>query len=1333
MLRDRFRLHTRFRKLKQVVHKPDQRSTNKERLELDFLSLLEQAQQSAKLLSRRKSLNPFLNFPPSLPITEHRDAIVKALCQHQVIIVAGETGSGKTTQLPKFCLEAGLGRKGRIACTQPRRVAATSIARQVAEELHTEVGNQVGYRIRFSEKHSEQTLIQFLTDGMLLAETQSDRFLNQYDAIILDEAHERSLNIDFLLGYLKQLLPKRPELRLLITSASINTEHFSRAFYDAPVIEVYGRTYPVEILYRPLEDEKEESGDYTIIDSVSDSVREILDSTREGDVLAFLPGEQEIREVLDRLTPYKKNHAIMPLYGRLTAREQNRIFRDSQQRKVVISTNIAETSLTIPGIRYVVDSGLARISRYQPRTRVQRLPVERIARSNALQRAGRAGRVQSGICIRLFSEDTFAQMREYAEPEILRSNLAGVILQMLMLGLGESHSPGVERIASFPFLDPPSPAVIREGFRLLEELGAADEHFRLTLLGKQLARLPIEPQTARMLIAAREETALREVLVIASGLSIQDPREFPLEEKEKARQMHHAFVHPDSDFLTLLNIWNAYHDEWEMLGSENKMRKFCKRHFLSFVRLREWRDIHRQLVSNLKESRLLELNEKPADYGTIHRSILSGLLNCIARKKEKNRYRTAGGKEVHIFPGSTLFKKSQSWVLAGEQVETSRLYARKAANIEVEWLEPLGGRLCKKTYADPYFDPETGIVQVHENVTLHGLTIVSRRRVPFIRVNPTEATLVFIQEALVAERLNSRLPFFRGNRNLKRKYLEQDEKLRRNRLHDLEADQETFYRKHLRNVGSIHDLNRVLKKQRSSGNSDILFMSASDFPSMSGDPEPNEKDFPDHWECHGQLLAIKYVFSPGAENDGVTLRVHDAVAPHLHPHICDWQVPGCWEERVFYLLKTLPKALRRQLLPLAETAQTLKDHLRLPPECFESAYLESPHSHSTQPGFGFTDVLGDLIFRHFRVRVNQEDWNWVRIPEYLQPRIELLTNDGMVLCAGRNTSELLLLRLAELHNKPIEKPKGNESKAWRDAERTWALDYITNWNFELPRRISVDNPGGYALHGYPGLEQKEDRIRRHLFASPEEAEQNTLPALRYLLSLGVGAELAWMEHELSDLRNLHQKYAPFGSLSELKSDLRENLYGFLFDGPWIEERVEFEARIQEAQKKLGTLSTQYLPAFESLLDSFHETRIFLVKLAAERPVHSLDMMHSHLDQLLPRRFPRINPFVRWANLKRYLRAVRVRAERLQVNPEKDAEKFMNLRPWLNVFQQLEEVKLNAGERSALAEFRWLLEEFRVSLFAPELKTQVPVSARRLEKYILQNFPNHPLVFTSGPY
>ena len=1328
VLRSRFgRLSAKFKNLS------DPHPQSLEALETDYLKLLERAEVSKNKLERRKALQPRIVFPSELPISEHRDQILEALESHQVLIVSGETGSGKTTQLPKFCLEAGRGRRGRIALTQPRRVAATSISRQIAHELETEVGRMVGYRIRFSEKHSEETLIQVMTDGMLLAETRSDRFLDQYDTIILDEAHERSLNIDFLLGYLLQLLNKRRDLRLIITSASIDTDQFSKNFGNAPVIEVSGRSYPVEIQYQGLEESRIDSGEYTVIDAACDSVREVLEDSREGDLLVFLPGEQEIREVIERLSPYQQDHLLLPLYGRLTSKEQNRIFRVSPKRKVVVATNIAETSLTIPGIRYVIDSGTARISRYLPRKRIQRLQVELIAQSNALQRAGRAGRVGPGVCIRLYSEEVFEQLREYAEPEILRSNLAGVILQMLSLDLGHSNKKGPDRITSFPFMNPPPASAVREGFKLLDELGALDSDQRLNPLGRQLARLPIEPQIARMLLEALEEQALREVLVIAAGLSIQDPREFPLEEKEKARQMHRSFVHPDSDFLTLLNIWDRYHDEWESLRTENKMRKFCKKHFLSFVRLREWRDIHRQLTTVLKEARLLKLNQNPADYGAIHRSILSGLLNCIAQKIEKSQYRGAGGKEVYIFPGSALAKRSGNWILAAEQVETSRLFARKVANIEVEWLERLGGKLCRSIYSEPLFNEESGIVEASERVTLYGLTIVPRRSIPYARINRAEATRHFIQEALVSGRLRSRLPFFRNNRKLKQQLLDQDAKLRRNREHDLDAAQEAFYTERLHGIGSIHDLNRLLRNRKKEGADGFLMMKLDDFLQLADEELGSIEDYPDHWQSGEVRFPLKYEFLLGSDSDGVTLQARDENLSFLHPYALEWLVPGQWEERIFHLLKSLPKTTRRHFVPLGDSAKSLRADLKPPEGLDVSNSIQISESVKNRTGYSFIENLRLLVRETYRIHIPEEDWDWNRIPDYLKPRIEIRDSRNKIVHAGREGLELIRMRKAELKQSPQISISRDDSAVWKKAAMKWKLDEINGWNFELPREIEIENPGGPNLKGFPGLSINNERISRRLFGNSEEASRSTAPALYKMLSLAVGPDLAWMQKELSDLHELHALYAPFGSPEAMKEDLWQNLFQHLFEGSWISGSHEYESRIQEAQRKMESISGQFLPGFKSLLESYHLTQEELVKLKERSTQMDHNNLVEHVSNLLPSRFPAKIPFVQWNNLKRYLKAVRIRLDRLMQNPEKDLEKSMNLNPWIKILSQLKEENLNQQEKKALEELFWFVEEYRVSLFAPEVKTPVPVSPRRLEKFTRQHFPRHPLIFTAGPY
>ncbi len=714
--------------------------------------LLNEVQASVALREERRLYLPSINYPTELPITARKDDIVAAIRANQVVVIAGETGSGKTTQIPKMCLEAGLGIEAKIGCTQPRRVAALSISRRIAEELAVNWGREVGCKIRFDDRSSPHTYIKMMTDGILLAETQGDPLLSEYNAIIIDEAHERSLNIDFLLGYLKGLLAKRNDLKLIITSATIDTGAFSRAFNDAPIIEVSGRLFPVEVVYASFDEASDDRGDMTYIDAAVRATGQVLDEPHGGDVLIFMPGERDIRETGDLLEGRFGHEAeIVPLFGRLSAGDQQRVFAPTARRKIVIATNIAETSLTIPGIRYVIDTGLARISRYNPRTRTRRLPVEPVSQSNANQRKGRSGRVQDGVCIRLYSEEDFLARPAFQQPEIQRSNLAEVILRMKAFRLGE--------IETFPFLNPPSPAAIQGGYALLQELGALDEARALTALGNDLAHLPIDPTLGRMLLQSQREHATRELLIIAAGLSIQDPRERPLDQKDAAAAAHKKFTDPKSDFLTLLNIWNAVHDEWEKLRTQNARRKFCRAHFLSYLRMREWQDLHAQLHGALEKLDTVKLNESSADYAAIHRAILSGLLGHIALRKERNLYQATGNRQVSVFPGSALYDRGERrapaargkappkpastqqlpWIMAGEMVETSQLFARTVAGIDPLWIVQLAPHLCKVTHQNPRWVVAAGNVLVDEKTTLYGME-VNQRKVAFGNINPAEAT-----------------------------------------------------------------------------------------------------------------------------------------------------------------------------------------------------------------------------------------------------------------------------------------------------------------------------------------------------------------------------------------------------------------------------------------------------------------------------------------------------------------------------------------------------------------------------------------------------------------
>ncbi len=958
LLHDWVRLGSRLVRLLKDRHHPDKHEALLRRI-------MDEVRASIALREARRINVPGITYPPDLPITARKDEIVDAIRNHQVVVIAGETGSGKTTQIPKMCLEARLGISAMIGCTQPRRVAALSISQRIAEELNVTWGREVGCKIRFDDRSSAHTYIKLMTDGILLAETQGDPTLADYNAIILDEAHERSLNIDFLLGYLKGLLVRRQDLKLIVTSATIDTQAFSRHFDNAPIIEVSGRLYPVDVVYQPLDIESEERGDISYVDAAVDATERILLETDFGDVLIFMPGERDIRETSDQLEGRFAGEAeVIPLFGRLSAGDQQRVFSRASRRKIVIATNIAETSLTIPGIRYVIDSGLARISRYNPRTRTRRLPVEPVSQSSANQRKGRAGRVEAGVCIRLYSEEDFNARAPFTQPEIQRANLAEVILRMKAFGLGDMET--------FPFVQPPSPASISHGFALLQELGALDERRELTPLGRDLARLPVDPTIGRMLLQSQREHATQEMLIIAAGLSIQDPRERPLDQKEAAATAHRKFNDPRSDFIALLNIWNAVHDQWEKLRTQNARRKFCRQHFLSYLRMREWQDLYSQLHDALDSLGTLKLNESNAAYDAIHRSILAGLTGHVARREERNSYKAAGNRLITVFPGSALFDRSEparkssprntpvapkprssqpQWIVAGEIVETSQLFARTLAGIDPQWIFQLAPHCCKVTHQAPHWSATAGRVLVEEVITLHGLE-VQRRKVAYRNINPKEATSIFIRSALVEDNLvpknaprgvrsssaletedeaenvpsprtaNSAFRFLEHNRAIRQKIENWQTRVRRYDLANLDQALFEFYAKRLENVSGTHDLSRVIREQN---DPEFLCVHEADLaggPVSSYDTEA----FPDALPVGGQPVALAYAYAPGEEHDGVTIQLPFTLAQTASGSLLEWAVPGLREEKIATLLRALPKSIRRELMPFPpKVAEIVRD------------------------------------------------------------------------------------------------------------------------------------------------------------------------------------------------------------------------------------------------------------------------------------------------------------------------------------------------------------------------------------------------------------------------
>ena len=1250
--------------------------------------LVKRARSSSELLEKRRAHVPEPRYPSSLPIAGRRTEILQAIRDNPVVIIAGETGSGKTTQLPKMCLEAGCGIRGKIAVTQPRRVAALSIARRIAEELELEYGRHIGCKIRFRDQTSPETFIKVMTDGMLLAETQGDRDLSEYDAIVVDEAHERSLNIDFLIGYLRLLRQRRPELKIIITSATIDTETFSNAFDGAPIIEVSGRVYPVEVRYKPLDEGEQDSGECTYIDAAANAVDELLKASRQGDILVFMPSERDIRETRDKIERRRYPQTeILPLFGRLSAADQQRVFAQQDRRRVVIATNIAETSLTIPNIRYVVDTGLARVSRYNPRTHTQRLPIEAVAQSSAEQRKGRCGRVADGTCIRLYDEKDFLSRPEFAQPEIQRANLAEVILRMIDLKLGD-----IER---FPFIDPPQKSAIAGGFQLLHALGAIDEHRRLTGRGRDMARLPIDPTVSRMILQARDEHALSEVLIIASAISVQDPRDRPLEEQEAADQMHRRFRDERSDFIAYLNIWNAYHKQMEK-ASQNQMRKFCKAHYLSYVRMREWRDIHAQIHQTLREIGRFSFNSEHAEYDAIHRAVLAGLLGNIAQKKEGNIYRAARGRDVMIFPGSSLFKRPQketdstekegrapAWLVAGEIVETSRLFARTVARIHPEWLADLGSHLCRVSYDQPYWNARSGRVLVREKHVLYGLEVLSRR-VDYGRINPREATEIFIREALVPADIRTRHATLESNRRLCDKLETWQTRAHHVGTVDVEDAACRFYAERLEGVSSLHDLNRFLRNR----GSDFLQMSEEDILGTD-DGVFDQRSFPDALDLDGQALPLSYAYKPGESEDGITVKVPYKLAHALDEEVLEWLVPGLLQEKITALLRSLPKRIRKQLVPIPDKARTIAAQLK--------------RTHPT-----FVESLHEFVRTTYRIDVQLADWDADDVPDHLRMRVEIQSGNDATVAAGRD--------LASLKNELDQRETPAELDAWKKAADAWERRGLTQWDFgDLPERIEVAQVGGVPIYGYPGLAREEDgrAVSLCLYKKREDAERDSREGLACLCEIHLGDETAWLQRELKGLNALKDLYQSIASPQEMRERAYAHLEHYLFyrPRPLPLREADFTALLERARSAVRGLSERFLSLFEGLFKQRQELR-----LSGSRFAH----MSTELDRLLPGDFLSHTPYEQLAQLHRYLKALQLRAERAQLDPGKEQQRAALITPYqrrLDEFWQESEASLE--RRALVGEYRWMLEEYRVSVFAQELGTAHPISPKRLDKKLEQ--------------
>lgn len=1282
------------------------------------------------------------SYHEELPIHARRAEIIRAIKQHQIIVIAGETGSGKTTQLPKFLIDAGYGQCGLIGCTQPRRIAALSVARRIAEELGVTYGHEVGAKIRFTDQTRSDTRIKLMTDGILLNEIQDDPMLCAYQALIIDEAHERSLNIDFILGCLRQLCAQRKDLKLIISSATIDTASFSNAFNRAPIIEVSGRMYPVEMHYRPIDDMPTGEQERTFIEAAIELVHEIVTEQAEGDILVFLPGERDIHEMRRQLDgSLSRSCVLLPLYGRLGTVDQQRIFQPQGRRRIILSTNIAETSLTVPGIRYVIDSGLARISRYSAHSRTQRLPIEAIAQSSANQRAGRCGRVSNGVCYRLYSEADFDARPRFTPPEIKRSNLASVILRMLAYRLGD--------VRTFPFIDPPAEHAIRGGYRLLEELEAvyrepqhsAEERYRLTQQGRHLAQLPIDPTVARMLLQARQENVVDDVLVIAAGLSIQDPRERPVECAAEADAMHRRFIHKESDFLTLLNIWRAYHHEMERL-SQSKLRIFCRQHFLSYQRMREWRDIHHQLERILQSLTIVStgknsMREQPsavaempdhdsrgkgkhplteAGYAAIHRSILSGLLSNIACKQEGHQYRGPYNRKALLFPGSGLFDHNAAkqqrkatyaktgkspvaqtaapaWIVCGEWMETSRLFARTAARIEVEWIEQMAGDLLKLKYSEPFWSTQSAAALCKQRKILFGLEI-SRTNVSLSRVDADESTDIFVRNGLVELGIRERPEFLTHNVAICEQATSE---LARRRLgssllvHDRLFD---FYRQRLHAVGSYAELRRFAKRTQG-GRLEFLKASLDDLLPQTAADDCMDL-FPDSLTMGGRTLSVRYRHAPGDDADGVTVSVPLAQFDAIQQSTLDWAIPGHLEATIESLLRSLPKPIRIRLHPLKQRAAELRARVQ-------------PSKRS------LCEQLKDTLCAEFGIHSAKKDWAQSTIPRHLRPRIQVTGAQGEILCSGR---DLAALR-ASLDAKAVQLRAGaglHSLPAWRQATARIEREHLRGWNFDdLPEAIDLTGQAGLPLTAFPALVLDGEQVHLRLMSDQSSALEATQIAWPVLGEIVMGREIAWLRRELNALQALGTLLLPLGGFASIQAAAWAHIRRHLFAcaSPLPLQQSTFNQALARADRERPGIICKLRDRLHALLQARQEvSRLLQQKQTAKAIVYP--GMRAQMECIAPATVLEQCSFDELPHITRFLTAMQRRAERAKVNVQRDIERSKRVAPY--------EQRLNALKRSAqgyiqinaVKRYQILLEEFKVSVYAQELGTAQKVSEKRLD-------------------
>ncbi len=1269
MITDKQRFLRRLRKLRKKADNGSQLH--------DFKLLNRDIDASINQVRSRLEGRPAVSFPDNLPVSQQYDEIFSAIRDNQVVILCGETGSGKTTQLPKICLQLGLGSKGLIGHTQPRRLAARAVANRIAEELNTNLGEAVGYKVRFNDQTSENSYIKLMTDGILLAECHHDPYLNQYDTLIIDEAHERSLNIDFLLGYIKRLLAKRKDLKIIITSATIDPESFSRHFDDAPIINVSGRTYPVDVHYRPLTENKE------LPQGIADAVIELSKKDR-GDILVFLSGERDIREAADFLSRYLKNPSthtgifanteILPLLARQTAGEQNRIFHPASRRRIILSTNVAETSLTVPGIKYVIDSGLARISRYSWRSKIQRLPIEKISQASANQRKGRCGRVSEGICIRLYDEEDFNERDEFTIPEIQRTNLAAVILQMEHLQLGH--------INDFPFVEPPETRLVNDGYKLLHELGALTGKNKISKIGKKLARLPIDPRLGRMLIEAEQEASLTEVLIITSALATQDVRERPLERRQAADEKHAVFSEKQSDFMFYLNCWQAYHKNKKVL-TNNQLRKWCRQHFLSWMRFREWIDTHNQIKITLKELQF-KFNAQTSNYEAIHRALLTGLLGNIGFKEENKEYAGARNKKFHIYPGSCLFKRSSRWIMSGEIIETSRVYARINANIEPQWIEEKARHLLHYSYLDPHWQQRQAQVSALAQASLYGLILYSNRRVNYGPINSTQSREIFIHHALVKQEFDCNEDFFRHNKKLIEEILALEAKSRRLDILIDDNDLFAFYDRIIPETVYNGPSFKQWYKQCKPETRKKLFLSKEKLMQHKAE-NINDTMFPDYHTIAGMQFPLSYHFDTRHQHDGITLTTPVSGLTAINAQRCEWLVPGLLHAKMVALIRSLPKSIRKNFVPAPNFADA----------CFE-ALQASDLSLCTALSLHLKKMTG--------IDIPYDAWRTELLDTHFFLNFQVIDNKGKVIAEGRDLPEIKesLGDLAFSHETSIE-----DETEQKDIDAT-ILDTLPDTIEHISHGIKVI--------AYPALVKEGSKVSVKALASEQLANKETRSGLRQLFSNAAPAQIKHLRKNLPGIQNLCLKYASFGSSEELKSEIIDTVLDSAFLNHDINNYEEFRSSLNNGRSQLIDIGEKVCKNLDTILSEYRNIQ----KLLKNPPLHILDAVTDIQQQLLhlfPKKFISSTSETRLQQYPRYLKAISNRIDKAKRDAGRDRMLRLQIAPLWKDFLQRDTInRKNHIYSEQLDEYRWMLEEFRVSLFSQELKTPYPVSEKRLKKY-----------------